>query len=707
MQLLAKLTKRWQQLNDVSFVASLEATRKRHQIIALKIFTFVHPLYIFVDKSMFPIEWMQPQFLGVRLAISVSAFILLLRRSWRESQALFLIPMTLLLAGIPFMVRFYPSHQMNGGYSGGTLVIFGFCLIAGLSLRNFILYMVAIYLSCFHIWAFDFPQSFAWWMSDGGFLNFSMAFMVAIMLYLFRLSLSHDNYVLVGALEEKSTMLEVQARDVQSILHHIPQGVCLIKTSDDGQNLEFDSHQSFSFQAVLKKQGITEQNAVDLVFAKTDIPADTIKSIDWILKSALGDAIFQWDLNAHALPAEFRMHYDSGSRLIEADWNAVPDEEGVVRKILVLLKDVTELRQQQEDIANRNRDAKRLTEFIANSPSKIREFLAFAEPLIQDAVHEVQEGQTTLAVMYRNVHTLKGMARTYHLDELIHYFHALEEQIALSQIEGFRGDILAERVQDCEKTLHSYRDLFDKVYSSNPDRDKIQADPQVVLSMIRSLEIAIVTSRPEEAVSTLHGLRNLFAVNLERIIGNEIAMLEVLAAKLAKPCPRLVLKDSDMDLSDAAKHALRKAFVHIFRNSIDHGIEIPELRLKRGKNPEGQITLEVFTDVSGYRIRIRDDGKGLALREIEDKARRMNVWPESAHVSVLEVAESIFLPGVTTARYTNEISGRGIGMDAVRAFLLEVGGDIHIQTDDDPEQFRQFDHASFAFEISLPKNHDS
>jgi chemotaxis protein histidine kinase CheA len=129
---------------------------------------------------------------------------------------------------------------------------------------------------------------------------------------------------------------------------------------------------------------------------------------------------------------------------------------------------------------------------------------------------------------------------------------------------------------------------------------------------------------------------------------------------------------------------LQSAFVHVLRNALDHGIEAPEQRLAAGKRREGKITLSVARGAAGVRLLFWDDGRGLPLDRLRAQA-------ENPSVSDQEIAESIFEFGVSTAAQLSSVSGRGVGMDAVRALLREHGGDVSVEFTGAPrEGYRPF-----------------
>jgi chemotaxis protein histidine kinase CheA len=131
---------------------------------------------------------------------------------------------------------------------------------------------------------------------------------------------------------------------------------------------------------------------------------------------------------------------------------------------------------------------------------------------------------------------------------------------------------------------------------------------------------------------------------------------------------------------------------------MDHGIEGPDERKSKGKVAEGCISIAVEEHEQSLVIRYSDDGRGLALTKILEKARKQSLVAEDVQLSRAEIAELIFAAGFSTAEKTTDISGRGVGMDAVRSYIEEVGGSVKLEV----LEGGTVDFAPIAFVITLP-----
>ena len=135
---------------------------------------------------------------------------------------------------------------------------------------------------------------------------------------------------------------------------------------------------------------------------------------------------------------------------------------------------------------------------------------------------------------------------------------------------------------------------------------------------------------------------------------------------------RLVVEGGDVELDRDVADSIREPLLHLVRNAVDHGIEPPERRLAAGKPAEGEVTVSAALDGGRVRITVRDDGAGLDVA-----ALRAAAGVASTAVDGHELA---FLPGLSTAPALTDVSGRGVGLDAVRARIESLGGSVRLKS---------------------------
>jgi chemosensory pili system protein ChpA (sensor histidine kinase/response regulator) len=143
---------------------------------------------------------------------------------------------------------------------------------------------------------------------------------------------------------------------------------------------------------------------------------------------------------------------------------------------------------------------------------------------------------------------------------------------------------------------------------------------------------------------------------------------------------RLDILGGSIELDRGVLERMTAPFEHLLRNSLAHGIEEPARRLAAGKNATGLIEIILLPEGNEVSIELRDDGAGLDLPLIRERARALGLVPPEAAIADEEAAMLIFASGVSTADRVSEIAGRGVGMDVVRSEVQALGGRIELNT---------------------------
>ncbi|MFO1341447.1 MAG: response regulator, partial [Burkholderiaceae bacterium] len=148
------------------------------------------------------------------------------------------------------------------------------------------------------------------------------------------------------------------------------------------------------------------------------------------------------------------------------------------------------------------------------------------------------------------------------------------------------------------------------------------------------------------------------------------------AAKETGKQVRLNLVGGAIELDRSVLDRMAPAFEHLLRNAVAHGIEAPNLREAVGKDPHGNIEVSLHQAGNEVRIEVRDDGAGLNLARIAERARSLGLLADDARPTEGDLAGLIFTPGFSTADQVTELAGRGVGMDVVRSEVTSLGGRI-------------------------------
>jgi two-component system chemotaxis sensor kinase CheA len=157
-------------------------------------------------------------------------------------------------------------------------------------------------------------------------------------------------------------------------------------------------------------------------------------------------------------------------------------------------------------------------------------------------------------------------------------------------------------------------------------------------------------------------------------------MVRDIAQRLGKQID-LKLTGEQTELDKTVLEKIGDPLVHLVRNSIDHGIEMPEARVAAGKPAAGTVHLDACHRGGNIAVEVSDDGGGLDKERILAKARQRGLVGQNDVLTDDQIHDLIFLPGFSTAEKTTDLSGRGVGMDVVRRNVKELGGKIELRSE--------------------------
>ena len=213
------------------------------------------------------------------------------------------------------------------------------------------------------------------------------------------------------------------------------------------------------------------------------------------------------------------------------------------------------------------------------------------------------------------------------------------------------------------------------------------------LVLARNQVLQFTTQRSDSAFLATSQRLNLITTELQgsimktrmQPIGNVWSKLPRVVRDLATACGkqvRIEMEGKETELDKTIIEAIKDPLTHIVRNSVDHGIEKPDVRAARGKPEEGCLKMMAYHEGGRVNIEITDDGGGIDYERVKQKAlQRGLITPEQAtNMSDHESLHLLFLPGFSTAEKVTNVSGRGVGMDVVKTNIEKIGGTVDLQS---------------------------
>jgi two-component system chemotaxis sensor kinase CheA len=207
------------------------------------------------------------------------------------------------------------------------------------------------------------------------------------------------------------------------------------------------------------------------------------------------------------------------------------------------------------------------------------------------------------------------------------------------------------------------------------------------------------TEKEEHLFDNLNDVTNYVEIITNDLQAAVMRARLVPVSKLFNKVPRLVrdlsaefgkkveisIEGEETELDKSLIEALHDPLVHIIRNSLDHGVETPEDRKAKGKEPKGHLSLKAYSEGNQVVIEIFDDGKGINATNVIKKVREKGLMDEAElnALSRKDAMNLIFIPGLSTAQKVTSVSGRGVGMDVVRKNIEKMNGQVYVDSEED------------------------
>jgi two-component system chemotaxis sensor kinase CheA len=176
---------------------------------------------------------------------------------------------------------------------------------------------------------------------------------------------------------------------------------------------------------------------------------------------------------------------------------------------------------------------------------------------------------------------------------------------------------------------------------------------------------------------------NAFSISLIPL-QSELMRFQRLVRDLSKELDKeidFVIEGGDIELDKNIIEHLTDPLLHIIRNAVDHGIEMPDERIKNGKSPKGTILFKAYYSGASVMVEVMDDGKGIDPEFIRKKAIARGMIDVNTELSRKEIFELVFLSGFSTKEEVTDVSGRGVGMDVVKKKIGEIRGEVTLDSE--------------------------
>lgn len=519
-----------------------------------------------------------------------------------------------------------------------------------------------------------------------------------------------QNRLLEAKVAERTKELAKKNNDIQAMLSNMRQGLFTIEANGN-------IHPAYStyLEEIFATKNIASTPAADLLFADSDIGADAINQTREALRSIIGEAEINYTFNAHVLPTDYTIMRGAKRQYLSLVWDPIVDED-IVEKIMVSVRDVTALREAEAEAQSQKRELDIIGQVIKISESKYLSFEASAKKFIEENRLQVKTTQdkdpSVIDLLFRNMHTIKGNCRTYGLKYCSDTVHDVETRYSILKKQSeanWDKELLLADLDKVEHAIAEYSHVYHSVLGrgNNASDDEVNVSAAILNSVQRYISRTMITHPTVKTSTDLQSANILIKISLSsplsEVIAEIISSLPAMAKQLKKAEPTVIFDDQNVRIRREAYETINNVFAHILRNSLDHGIESPSERTRYGKDPVGRISVTSQCDSAGLSITIADDGRGINIGALYQKGIELKQWQQSDNVSNSDIANLIFVSGASTKQEVSDISGRGVGMDAVKTFLESIGGSVRIELLSDSASGEG--HIPFQTVITLPPSY--
>lgn len=474
-------------------------------------------------------------------------------------------------------------------------------------------------------------------------------------------SIEEKNRDLLGLNANLEGLVAERTRAIRTILDHVNIGLFICD-----RDLKVAEGYSAECNALLLREG-QDLSACSLgeLLGLNERSRDHFQSL---YDQIFDEDFLLGDLSVGQLPNRLTI----GDRDLQLIGSVIKDQAGKNEGVLFCLSDITALVSAEKQNA-RNQS---LIMMISNRDG-FREFVVDAENLFAGIKRGLASTGKEAGLARSNLHTLKGNAGVYGLKGVADAIHEVEGQasIELADIEGIEKLFVG--------FLEEHRSILGVEYGKKPEESY-----SIPLSLVNRVESAWASN------VDLPGLREaiqefFFRIRMKQaatLLGPVEAAMKQLATRLGKQV-RFQFRGKETLVPESFAPFFR-TLPHLLRNAIDHGLEAP---FDRGSKPEeGLINLLVESDDKTWTISVEDDGRGINGDSLVAKAVKLGIIEQSSaeKLSASDKLKLIFHEGLSTADQATDISGRGVGMSAVKQSVESLGGEIRI--DSTPQKGTRF-----------------
>jgi len=389
------------------------------------------------------------------------------------------------------------------------------------------------------------------------------------------------------------------------------------------------------------------------------------------LQGILEDTPMRQEILISLLQQEFKIN----NRFINIEYKILSKTT-----FMLILTDITDKKELDQKIKNEQQILKMVVE-VATTLEQFVEIKQNYKNFILN-INEYKDVHK-LSELSMHIHTFKGLFAQKEMLHIVNSLHQFEDEIALCKKQNIITDTITNITFDI---MNSWLEQDIKILKSILGDDFISKENYISIDKNRigklyaKVQQYIQTANTDtKAQEILDNIEELKYNNIEILFRPYKKLIEQLSTRLNKEVYPLILNGKDIYISNIYKSFIN-SLVHIFRNSLDHGIESAEIRIENNKDQKGTITCDIVKTDTNIIISIKDDGAGINIQKVKNKAIEKQLFSKKQLDTMDEqqLLLLIFEENFSTSETITDISGRGIGISSVLYELNKLHGEIQI-----------------------------
>jgi len=356
-------------------------------------------------------------------------------------------------------------------------------------------------------------------------------------------------------------------------------------------------------------------------------------------------------------------------------------------KVMMVITNISEQKRLEKKIKKEQEILKMIVTVVSESDvfyDAKKDFTTFINQ-VETLIERDKTALHNATILYRIIHTFKGTFSQLYMVETINVLHKIESELSkMIQKPIETNDELIAFLKSCDFETSFHKDLGTiGEFLGNEFLEKedfIQIDVSDIHSIQEKITLILndhAYTTPE-CVDVLTCIQNLSTLKLSTLLKPYLHFTEQLAQRLQKELYEVeFVGDETITVTDSFKPFV-KSLVHLFRNSVDHGIEDPQTRIENGKDEKGFISCHFKKENGTLHLIVSDDGAGIDGGKIKEKLQQKGL--ETHLLSNGELYAHIFDDNFSTKEEVSTVSGRGIGLSALKNEVEKLGGNIEIHS---------------------------